>query len=89
MHKYKCYPNQLRDNITVRAPKPQADIVKQMREMYAKIEAGDGLTLKAGQVTYEQIVNLYVNQLFDRTLVGLERNLPQKSSSLSSFPKKA
>ena len=75
VHKYKCYPNQLRDNITVRAPKPQADIVKQMREMYAKIEAGDGLTLKAGQVTYEQIVNLYVNQLFDRTLVGLEREL--------------
>lgn len=75
VHKYKCYPNQLRDNITVRAPKTQADIVKQMREMYARIEAGNGLTLKAGQVTYEQIVNLYVNQLFDRTLVGLEREL--------------
>lgn len=75
VRKYKCYPNQLRYYITIRTPKPKNDLIKQMRGMYAKIEAGNGLALKPGQVTYEQVVNLYINQLIDRTVTGLEREL--------------
>lgn len=87
-HKYHCNEEELAYYIKVRNPQPPEGIVGVMRQMYRDIQDGRGRCLRPNEVTYEQVVNLVFHEIYDRALVGIQREATVENWVKENFSRK-
>lgn len=73
--KYNCFVPELPHYIRCAHGRSLGDVALQARRMYNLIDSGQGNYVRPGEVTYEQVINLYIHNLFDMTVIGHNREV--------------